>query len=70
MGLFICKLEPDIWIRQNRNVYEYISVFVDDLSTLERDPKSLTNARFKLKVTGKIQYNLGCNLFRDSNGAL
>jgi hypothetical protein len=27
-----CKAEPDIWMRQNGNVYEYIAVYIDDLA--------------------------------------
>jgi hypothetical protein len=26
------RAEPDIWMRQNNNLYEYIGVYVDDLA--------------------------------------
>ena len=29
--LYLCKYEPDIYIRQEKNLYEYIGVYVDDL---------------------------------------
>ena len=41
MGLSLCKLEPDIWMKQNRDIYSYFFVYVDELSIAARDPKSL-----------------------------
>ena len=38
------KLEPDIWIRQNGDIYEYIYIYVDDLVISARYYKSLINA--------------------------
>ena len=40
----MCKLEPDIWIRQNGDIYEYIYIYVDDLVISARYYKSLINA--------------------------
>jgi hypothetical protein len=31
-GFKPCKAEPDIWMRQNGEIYEYIAVYVDDLA--------------------------------------
>ena len=44
MGLFVCKLEPDILILQNGNIYEYIAVYVDDLKIASKNPKSLLDS--------------------------
>ena len=75
MRFFPCKAEPDIWMRENHGVYEYIAVYVDDLAICARDPKEITDAlehkyNFKLKGTGDIKYHLGCDFFRDELGVL
>ena len=41
---FIWNLEPDIWIWQNEDIYEYISVYANDLVISSRDPKILMYA--------------------------
>ena len=48
MGLFPCKLEPDIWMPQNGNIYEYIDMYVDDLEIVPRNPKSLVYALYSI----------------------
>ena len=75
MRFLPCKAEPDIWMRENHGVYEYIAVYVDDLAICARDPKEVTDAlehkyNFKLKGTGDIKYHLGCDFFRDELGVL
>ena len=55
----MCKLEPDIWIRQNGYIYEYIYVYIDDLELAAKDSKILINAlenkyKLNLKVKGPI----------------
>ena len=71
----MCKLETDIWMRKNRDINEYISVYFDYLSIAAREPKSLMGAlekkyKFKLEGTGPILFHLGCDLFHDSNYVL
>jgi hypothetical protein len=75
MGFEPSKSEPDIWMRKNGNVYEYIAVYVDDLAVAVKDPKSVIDVlmnkhKFKLKGTGPIAFHLGCDFFRDSNGTM
>ena len=75
MGFKACKAEPDIWMRKNGEIYEYIAVYVDDLAIAAKDPKSITETlqkkyRFKLKGTGPIKYHLGMNFFRNREGTL
>ena len=75
LNFFPCKAEPDIWMRKNHDVYEYIAVYVDDLAICARNPKEITDAleftyKFKLKGTGEIKYHLGCDFFRDELGVL
>jgi hypothetical protein len=55
--------------------YEYIAVYVDDLTIASRAPAAITDALknvygFKLKGTGPIKFLLGCDYFPDENGVL
>ena len=75
MDFFPCKAEPDIWMRKNDDIYEYIAVYVDDIAVAAKDPKSITDTlmekyEFKLKGTGPITFHLGCDFFRDSEGVM
>ena len=75
LGFFPCKVEPDIWLRRNGDVYEYIAVYVDDLAIAARNPKEICDIlmkkyKFKLKGTGPIYFHLGCDFFRDKEGVL
>ena len=70
-----CKAEPDIWMRRNEDVYEYIAVYVDDLAIAAKDPKNITDKledvyNYKLKGTGPIAFHLGCDFYRDDDGTL
>jgi len=68
MGFEPCKAEPDIWMRCNGEVYEYIATYVDDLAVAAKDPKSIIAAlKDKLKGTDPIAFHLGCDYFRDDN---
>jgi hypothetical protein len=74
-GFTPCKAEPDIWMRPNGDVYEYIAVYVDDLAIAMLRPKEFTQLlidkyKFKLKGTGPISFHLGCDFVRDDNGVL
>jgi len=69
-GFEPCKAEPDIWMRPNGDLYEYIAVYVDDLAMALRDPEAFTNLlinkyKFKLKGTAEIKYHLGMDFVRD-----
>ena len=71
-----CKIKPNIWLCPCReDHYEYIAVYVYDLLITSKDTKStidvLTDKHyFKLKGTGPISYNLGCNFGRNDDGTL
>ena len=67
--------EPDIWMRPNGDIYEYIAVYVDDLAIAAKDPSSIVKIltdkyRFKLKGTGTIHFHLGMDFFHDEDGVL
>jgi hypothetical protein len=74
-GFFPSKSDPDIWMRKNGELYEYVAVYVDDLAIAMKDPKSFVNIlendyKFKTKGTGPIQFHLGMDFFRESDGTL
>jgi hypothetical protein len=75
MGFQPCPAEPDIWLRQNGHIYEYIAVYVDDLAMALVNPQEFANTlqttyNFKLKGTGPISFHLGMDFFRDDDGTL
>ena len=75
MGVFLCKVKHDIWMRGRNSLYEYITVYVDDLVISARNPHVATDILmkkhyFKLKGTGPIKHHLGYDFFRDKNGVL
>ena len=75
MGFFISKAEPDIWMRDKGDHYEYIAEYVDDLLIVSKDCLKITQTlldkyNFKLKGTGPIEFHLGCDFFRDEDGNL
>lgn len=76
MGFQPCWAEPDIWMRKDGDVWEYIGVYVDDLAIVSRNPKTIIDTltgpayNFKLKGTGTIAYHLGMDFYRDNDGTL
>ena len=75
MGFIPCKAEPDIWMRDRQDHWEYIGTYVDDLAIASKDPKLIVDTltekyKFKLKGTGPILYNLGCNFTHDKDCVL
>jgi hypothetical protein len=75
MGFFASKAEPQIWMRDMGDHYEYIAVYVDDLLICSKDPQAIVDIlvndhKFKLKGTGPIDFHLGCDFFRDEDGNL
>jgi hypothetical protein len=74
-GFFPCKAEPDVWMRDKGDHYEYVAVYVDDLAFAMRNPQELVDVLskkhgFKLKGTGPIKFHLGCDFERDADGVL
>jgi hypothetical protein len=55
MGIFQCRAQPDIWMKQQADHYEYIAVYVDDLSIVSKNPESIIKTLEKkhaLKLNG------------------
>jgi hypothetical protein len=76
LGFMTCKAEPDVWMKQNGKIWEYVAVYVDDLAIAMKDPKFLISAltsspyNFKLKGSGPIKFHLGMEFSRDNNNVL
>jgi Reverse transcriptase (RNA-dependent DNA polymerase) len=75
LRFFPCKAEPDIWMRKNSNIYEYIAVYIDDLAIAMKNSKVFTDIletrhTFKLKGTGPITFHLGMDFTRDDDNTL
>ena len=68
--------DPDVWMRDAGDCYEYIVVYVDDQIVAMKDPKEFFDqlqappVNFKLKGVGPASYHLGGDLFRDNDGTL
>ena len=75
LGFNQSKAESGILMRENKELYEYIAVYVDDLLIAARNPEEIINKpkeqhKFKLKGVGPLTYHLGCDYFRDDVGTL
>ena len=75
MGYFICKADPDVWLKDCGTHYEYVCVYVDDLMVFSKNPQTffdeLTHTYgFQLKGVGPPIYHLGGDFFRDEDNTL
>ena len=79
LGFHPCKNEPDIWMRDRGDHYEYICTWVDDLAICSREPEGIVaelsdpNGEHQYKFgnsVGPITYHLGGNFKRDPDGTL
>lgn len=62
-------------MRQNREIYEYVAVYVDDLAFTVKDPKTLIKQleyvhKFKLKGKGLLEFHCGTDFEQDPDGTL
>ena len=62
-GWFPSKADPDVWMHDNGDHYEYLAVWVDDLFYVGKDAnafcKLLDKKGYKLKGVGMPSYHLG-----------
>jgi hypothetical protein len=76
LGFTPSYADPDVWLRDAGDVYEYVCVYVDDLLVAMKDPTSFMQAlqsdpwNYKLKGVGPPRYHLGADFFRDKDGTL
>ena len=53
LGFKPCKADPCVWIREMKNKYEYIAIYVDDLLIASEKPQQIIKdlkEKFKLKL--------------------
>ena len=68
--------DPDVWLRDAGDCYEYVVVYVDDILTALKDPEPFYKAlqsppwNYKLKNVEEPKYHLGGDFFRDKDGTL
>ena len=71
----LCKADPYIWLRERKDKYEYIAIFVDDLLIASEEQlmtiKDLEE-KFKLKIKGHrpLEYYLSCDYKMEKDGTL
>ena len=75
MGYKPTLAENDIWIKKVDQNYEYIVRYVNDLTIVSKKPEDVIDTlrnqyKLKLKDSGPIEFYLGCDFFRDSQGVL
>ena len=67
---------PNVWIRDAGDIYEYVIVYVDDLIAVMKNPKSFFDAlqkephNYTLKGCSEPKYHLGADIFRDEDDTL
>ena len=68
--------DPDVWMRDNGETWDYVCVYVDDLLVAMKDPMWLMDKlwgapwNYKLKGVCEPKYHLGGDFFRDKDGTL
>ena len=67
--------DPDLWLRDAGDCYEYVCVYVDDLMAIMKDPQEFFDLlvdkyKYILKGVGDPEYHLGGNFGRDPDGTL
>ena len=76
MGFQPCPADPDVWMRDAGEVYEYLVVYVDDLIAVMKNPKAFFDElqrsphNYTLKGLTEPRYHLGADYFRDKDGTL
>jgi hypothetical protein len=74
-GFVPCKSDPDLWMRDAGDCWEYICVYVDDILAVMKNPAPFFDALtkkygYKLKGVGEPKYHLGGDFYRDPDGTL
>ena len=76
LGFAPSKAEPEIFMRRNDDIWEYVATYVDDLCFVVKQPEQFLDLpkgkpyEFKLKGSGPLSFHLGCGFRRDEDGHL
>ena len=63
IGFRPSKADPDLWMRKQKDHYEYIAVFVNDLLVFSKDPEEIMDQiKYKKKNVGPPQYYNGADM--------
>ena len=70
-----CKADPCVWLREKKDNYEYIAIYVDDLLIASEEPQKIIQDlkqifKLKIKGDGPLEYHLGCDYKLDKDGTL
>ena len=75
-GFHRSHIDPDLWMWDTGDLWEYVVVYVDDIIVAMKDAKHFfdelqgPNVGFTMKGVGKLNYHLGADFFYDDNGTL
>jgi hypothetical protein len=75
MGFKPTLADPDLWLRDAGDCYEYICVYVDDLMAIMKNPQAFFDTltekyKYILKGVGPPEFHLGGDFGRDPDGTL
>ena len=75
MGFRPSFADPDLWLREQEDHYEYLCVYVDDIMFISKQPQAffdtlVSKYKYILKGVGQPEYHLGGNFGRDPDGTL
>ena len=76
MGFSPSYSDPDVWLRDAGDHYEYVCTYVDDLLVAMKNPAEFMDAlqsapwNYKLKGVSFPKYHLGADFKRDKDGTL
>ena len=74
LGFQPTKADPDVWLRDAGDCYEYVVVYVDDIFSALKDPETFYKQlqsepwNYKLKNVEEPKYHLGGDFGRDEDG--
>ena len=70
-------VDPDMWMHDAGDAWEYILVYIDDIIIAMKNPKSFfdelqypDNVSLKMKGVGSPTYHLGADFFRDDDDTM
>ena len=50
-----CKADPCVWLREMKDKYKYIAIYVDDLLIASEEPQKIDKFMLKIKGDGPLE---------------